>query len=651
MKELLYHTSPLVLFGFAIALAVLVLFWLLWRIQHVSRQMDRHHEKAGRTTLYHSFFSSLPFPVWLRNNDMQIIYANSAYHTIVEEDVTAQPTVTLPELANSVLPLAQKALSHNETQQLRSHVVVNGKRRYFELYEMPLFYQDQYGTLGMAHDISEIEEVEHMLKEYQHVQSDLVENAASAIAIFNADTTLRFCNRSYINLWKLDERWLAIKPTYSEILEVLREKRKLPEQADFRQFKKEELAAFTNQTVKQEAYYYLPDGKVLRVISIPHAGGGLLFSYEDMTDQIALERSYNTLLSVKKFTLDNLFEAVAVFGEDGRLSLSNPVYAHMWHIEESMLAAEPHISDLLERTKHLYGDTQTWQTYQETVLHSMQSRNNITQRITRSDGVVLEHAIISLPDGSTLMVYIDITDSMRVEESLRAEKKALEEADSIKTNFISSISYELRSPLTSIHGFTEMLLQRYVGEINPKQEEYLSDILSSSKTLSKLIDRIIDLASIEAGHNNLLLETHDITSLLINVSKHVTAHHHINLDPSLPKEPIMAEVDSNRLFHTFEQLILNAIRCSTEPEKIALSCEASPQGDYTVAITYPTKENEPIPSSLFDYTHTQDFSGTELGLYIAQRIIHLHGGNITLESQQASEVSIICTLPLQTLAS
>jgi len=78
---------------------------------------------------------------------------------------------------------------------------------------------------------------------------------------------------------------------------------------------------FSNLIRKKEDYYYLTDGTVLKVVVIPYEQRGLLFYYEDMTMQLNLERDYNTVVSVQKHTLDNLNEAVAVFGSDGRLKL------------------------------------------------------------------------------------------------------------------------------------------------------------------------------------------------------------------------------------------------------------------------------------------------------------------------------------------
>ena len=89
---------------------------------------------------------------------------------------------------------------------------------------------------------------------------------------------------------------------------------------------------FTSLGAPQQELMHLPDDRTLRVSVAPHPLGGLIFVYEDVTDRLALERSYNTLIEVQRETLDHLNEGIAVFGSDGRLKLSNPAFAAMWKL-------------------------------------------------------------------------------------------------------------------------------------------------------------------------------------------------------------------------------------------------------------------------------------------------------------------------------
>ena len=118
---------------------------------------------------------------------------------------------------------------------------------------------------------------------------------------------------------------------------------------------------------------------------------------------------------------------------------------------------------------------------------------------TGPTAAVITSAALPLPDGGTLITYSDVTDSKRVERALIERNEALETASRVKSAFVSHVSYEMRTPLTNIIGFTELLASPVTGALGDKQREYLSDIRSSGQTLLAIIDDILDLATIDAG--------------------------------------------------------------------------------------------------------------------------------------------------------
>jgi PAS domain-containing protein len=122
---------------------------------------------------------------------------------------------------------------------------------------------------------------------------------------------------------------LPPRPSDGEILERLREARKLPEQRDFSSWKRERLALYTNVIDEREEHWHLPRSVTLRVTCQPHPHGGLIFIYADVSNQMELERRFNQLSSVQRTTIDHLSEALAVFGTDGRLKLFNKAFAEI----------------------------------------------------------------------------------------------------------------------------------------------------------------------------------------------------------------------------------------------------------------------------------------------------------------------------------
>ena len=166
----------------------------------------------------------------------------------------------------------------------------------------------------------------------------------------------------------------------------------------------------------------------------------------------------------------------------------------------------------------LVADTAAWDEVRFGVTRLDVERKPITGKINAADRI-LQFTAVPLPDGNTLLTFADISDSARMERALRDRADALEAADRLKNMFLSNVSYEIRTPLTSILGFAEGLQMGLAGPLTPKQQEYVRDIRKSSADLKTIIDAIIDLTAIDAGAMELKLEQVDVTALLEAVAE------------------------------------------------------------------------------------------------------------------------------------
>src|SRR3546814_7895964 len=137
----------------------------------------------------------------------------------------------------------------------------------------------------------------------------------------------------------------------SSDLEALRERRRFPEYPNFPAYKREVLQKYVTLIAQEEELVHLPDGSTLRMVVTPHPFGGILLSYEDVTDRLALARSYNTLTEVQRETIDNLYEGVDVFGDDGRMKLLHPGLCRIWGLDPDFLRGEPHVREVLPRVQ------------------------------------------------------------------------------------------------------------------------------------------------------------------------------------------------------------------------------------------------------------------------------------------------------------
>ncbi len=599
----------------------------------------------------HNMLDTLPVPVWLRDSSLNLTYANRAYRTAVEasEDI---PDEQLPEIAAESTAqrggraLAEKARRDMAPRSDRRHVVIDGARRWVEVVEAPI--GDGGEIAGFAIDLTQVEEVQAELSRHIAGHEVLLQNLGTAIAIYAPDQSLQFFNNAFLQLWGLDEAWLRGAPRMGDVLEALRDHRRLPEHADFPAFKKEQLTLFTTLIDPLDEMVHLPDGTTLRSVAIPHPFGGLLMLWEDVTDSLALERNYNTLIAVQRETLDNLFEGVAVIGAHGRLRLSNPAFGSMWQIPSYELANEPHISEIVDRMAELLHPVGDWMTEKERLIGLLTGRTPRKGRVERSDGSVLDYATVPLPDGAVLLSYLDVTDAVRRNE-------ALETADRLKSEFIANVSYELRTPLNTIIGFTEILAGQYFGDLNPRQVEYAGGILESSNRLLMLIDDILDLATIEAGHMTLELDSMEVEGVLNSVLALVrerARQKSIDLECDCPADIGTIVADERRLKQALFNILSNAVKFTPDHGHVTLSARREDgqlvltTSDSGIGIS--AEDQQRVFGKFERGTNPEARrSGAGLGLALVKSFIELHGGSVRLESAADQGTRVICTLPVR----
>ena len=602
----------------------------------------------------------LPIPVWQRSPDLAITYCNKAYKNAVEGDPTtaAASAAKKFEIGAGALgvdgrALAQKAANTNKALTERHHIVMNGNRRLVEIFEIPIMAAEKLISItGCALDYSTLDETRRELERIDKAQGELLESLDSSIAIFGTDRKLRFYNTSFAELTKIEETWLDTKPDLGEVMESLRERRLLPEVANFPEFKKSWIDQFTTLLESSDELLHLPGGSTWRKLVTPHPLGGLVFIFDDVTDRFKLEASHHMLSQVQRETIDNLYEAIAVFGENGRLQLHNPSFAQLWKLDAEKLKQEPHLTDVAEWTKPIFANADHGDSYKQRLLQALNNHNNEAGRLELAGDMVLDFSVVPLPDGGSLFSYVDVSDSVRVEKALLERTKALEAADQLKSEFIANVSYGLRAPLTSIIGFTEILNNNYFGKLNAKQIEYTKGILEASQKLMTLINDILDLATIEAGYMTLQYSKFDIHTLLISVMNFVrdrAQSQGLEIIFNCPIDIGSISADERRLRQILFNLLTNAMNFTPAGGKIHFTGER--KGDELWITVRDTgtgipAEEQPRVFEKFERGSGKK-SGAGLGLSLVKSLIELHRGTVDLQSIPGKGTTVVCKLPLQ----
>jgi PAS domain-containing protein len=194
-----------------------------------------------------------PFPAWRRTRDLRIAWVNRAYASAVEADADTILHDSIefapgsgPPQSRSLAALARETgVAQTDTRRFDAA----GERCVYEITEAPL---SDGGAMGFARDVTAREEARADLKRHTQAHAAVMNRLRSAIAIFGADRKLRFFNEAHFRLWKLDEPWLQTGPSRGEILEVLREARRIPEAADFRAYKAQVMSLYASVLAPEE---------------------------------------------------------------------------------------------------------------------------------------------------------------------------------------------------------------------------------------------------------------------------------------------------------------------------------------------------------------------------------------------------------------
>jgi len=618
---------------------------------------EQAHVRAEMDALQDSL-DALPHPVWVRDEAQKMTWCNVAYAKMIDakpSDIIAkQKEIVSPDRKRqskdkNVLvggDLAKAALDKGRAQVSEMHEVIGGKRLLLKLSEIPI--KAKKITVGMAENLTEQEAILDQVRNNQSANRALLGQLRSAIGIYNAQQELEFYNSSFAQLWGLEDGWLNTSPKLGEVMEKLREERKLPEQADFKSFKKSWIDMFTGLIDPHEDMLYLPDGSAIRMLVVPHKMGGLMMTFEDVSSRLELESSYNTLIAVQKETLDNLAEGVAVFGGNGRLKLWNPAFSGLWAFDPEALAGEPHINRVVDKIAPFF-DTGAWGDVKGQMIDLALDRVMSDGRFKRKDGMQIDYATVPLPDGGVLVTYKDVTDTIRVENALREKNAALEVAEKLKLDFLANVSYQLRTPLNAIMGFNDMLSQEFFGALNDKQKEYTRDIQGASEGLLNLINDILDLSTIEAGQMNLEIEEISVKQMMESVSDLVrdwARKEKIEVHLKCPANIGKACLDEMRVKQAIVNLVRNSINYTDADGQIEI--QAGRKGTDLMIIVRDDGQGisqEDQNRILEPFERTEQARGAGLGLTLVKNIVDLHGGSFTLESALGEGTEVTMMLP------
>ncbi|ABC63101.1 PAS domain-containing sensor histidine kinase [Erythrobacter litoralis] len=619
----------------------------------LSRMREESARAKGDFAALVGLIEAAPMPMWFRGTDTRLRLVNSAYVEAVGAESAEGVVEGQVELIESVdglsaAQVAGQAVQHKQSVERIVQATIGGERRALRVSDLPL---GEEGVAGYAVDIQEMEEQARAHRAYAKAQRNMLDRLSVGVAQFDAERKLTFANQPFRRIFNMRLGGLADGLPFERLLSEARDAGRTPEVRDFPAWRQEHVEWFASGETQEEAWP-LSDGTHLRIVAQPMPDGGLAIIAEDRTEQLALSATRDTLLRTRTATLDSLFEALAVFAPDGHLQLWNRSFASTWGVEAETLDEHPLVDTMLEEIAGNLAKPKHIKRVGEVIRTATLDRNETGSRVALADGRTLEFAGVPLPDGNGLLTTLDVTANEQAETALRERNQALEQADQVKTRFLANMSYEFRTPLTSIGGFAELLESGVAGELSPQGREYVQAILDSVGRLTEQVENVLDLSQSEAGLLPLRKEKLELQPFVTQVVREREAEIEakgLSLDLRGGAN-IKVEADRRQLARAVGHLLDNAIVATDRGGKILVDLAKKPEGTRIVLSDNGAgMSSEELRRALEGLRISEDGEGIErrqgLGIPLARQLIEAHGGDLTIQSQTGLGTSATILLP------
>ncbi len=313
-------------------------------------QLEGEHRKVLELTdALRALAQALVMPVVIKRLDGTVTWANDAFVAAVDAknlDAIIDQKASLLDRADRET-MQREAIETGVSRQSVAATIAGDRRNV----NLTAISQGGYFA-SLCFDTSSFETDKNATARVLEAHQAALNEITSAVAIFDERRQLVFHNDAFESLWQFGPNDLKNKPENAALLDQLRARGRVAEQPDWAKWRNGWLDVYARTEAKQD-WWHLPDGRTLRVVASPQKQGGVMWLFENITEQLDMQSRFTALTKVQGETLDHMDEAIAVFAPNGRLRLSNPSFQRIWALSDEEVVADTPIATLGERCSPL----------------------------------------------------------------------------------------------------------------------------------------------------------------------------------------------------------------------------------------------------------------------------------------------------------
>lgn len=627
-------------------------FELKTRIKSLIRIKRNYEALQESENRYKQLFNNGPAVTLLIDPSTYcIVDANNpacAYYGYTYEEMTAKKISDIDMLSQEKRrEIEQQIFSEKKCHFYSCNKLASGEIRYVEVYVNTIRIRDKELLFTNVYDITATKKAERELAESEEKFKQVVELSVDGIIIGTNNGKIVDCNWAACRIFGCDKEEILKLNIIDLLLEESTEiTSKITQGSEII------CENIVERVINRKDGTLFPAEIATRVLKLDNEERMIVY-VRDITERKKAEEALKASEENFRTLVNNTPDGILILNFEGKVIAANAAVGKMFGLE---------IEDVIGRSIAEY-------LAPESIPVAIADQTNVLNH----KGGYLSIYKVNPPSGESLwieglgtkitykdqpanvVVIRDITVRKKAEEALLKAKTAAEVANRTKSEFLTNMSHELKTPLNSIIGFSDLLIEGIAGPLNEKQFRYAQFISSSGKNLLNIINDIMELSRAEAGEDELNLEEFSVDESIKKVISMIFSKvqkKNIKLRYSSENKTLWISADEYKFRQIIYNLLSNAIKFTHADGSIDLSSKQ--EGDFAVitvkdtgiGIPEDSLDNIFKPFVQLESSLSRTFEGTGLGLTLVKRYIEMHGGNISVESEIGKGSSFRIELPV-----